>query len=264
MTHRIRHVRISPRSLSPVEADLLVEIECDSVQSDVEVRGRLVGPTCPYSTTVEVDYPLRMLPREDENAPLRARVVIPEPSYWDPISPFLYHARIEFWQAGAMLDRAELRHGLRSMQLKPEGLFWNGKRLVLRVADSPTLTTSELPELRRQGIDAILTPLPGPELVFAAEQIGFVVIARIDKPPHETDWARSSPAFFAWMLPAEWQRNEREWRAWMDAVPKPPGLIGAEPSTGSLDGVHFFVGSADELDRPLLGRGSAGNLGQIL
>src|SRR5262245_11678851 len=154
MTNRICHIRISTQALSPVEAEVLVIVEAEHPEADLEIRGRLVGPTCPYSTTVEVSYPVRMLPNAKDA--LRGRVVIPEPSWWDPTSPFLYRGRVELWQRGAMLDSANVQHGLRAAQLKPEGLLWNGKRLLLCAVDRLELKAAELPELRRQGINALV------------------------------------------------------------------------------------------------------------
>ncbi len=137
MARHIWDIRISQRSLSPVEADLLVEVDVDAASPDFEIRGGLVGPTCAYSSTIEISYPLRPLPRDPESAELRGRIVIPEPSWWDPISPFLYHGRMEIWRNGHCLVRPKIRHGLRSVQLKPEGLFWNGKKLLLARSIDP-------------------------------------------------------------------------------------------------------------------------------
>jgi hypothetical protein len=136
MPNRIRRAAVVNRSLSPVEADLAVVVEADEVNERTEVRGRLIGPSCPYASTVEVAYPLRPFPRPMPDAPLSRRVVIPEPSLWDPISPFLYAGVLELWQDGAFADRTELRHGLRSVRLQSDGLLWNSKPLKLRAVEA--------------------------------------------------------------------------------------------------------------------------------
>jgi hypothetical protein len=117
MANRIQNVRISIRSLAPVEADLLVRVEVDDNAADIDIRGRLVGPICPYATTVEVAYPLRPVAK-----PTERRVVIPEPSVWDPVCPFLYRGEVELWSDGHMSDRTTLRYGLWSANLRPDGL----------------------------------------------------------------------------------------------------------------------------------------------
>src|SRR5947207_11661331 len=99
MPARIDHVQIKPVRLTPTEAELAVEVTCSPRRPACELHGRLLGPTCAYSTTVEVAYPIRK-PRvcEDDPGRLIGRVVIPEPSWWDPDSPFLYVAAIELWE----------------------------------------------------------------------------------------------------------------------------------------------------------------------
>ena len=51
-----------------------------------------------------------------------ARVLIPEPSPWNPASPFLYYGPVELWQAGARVDSARVTHGLRTLHLTRAGL----------------------------------------------------------------------------------------------------------------------------------------------
>ena len=97
--NRFRQLSIRDRSLSPADAELWVLAEPEQLTPATEIRGRLVGPTCPYSSTIEVAYPLRPFPKLPESlAPLTRRVVIPEPSMWDPVAPFLYQGAIELWQ----------------------------------------------------------------------------------------------------------------------------------------------------------------------
>ena len=72
-----------------------------------QVRGRLTGPRCPYTTTVEVAYPFREHSRdygEGGSPRLTLRAIIPEPSWWDPQTPFLYEGPVELWQDGRLVD----------------------------------------------------------------------------------------------------------------------------------------------------------------
>lgn len=253
MANRICQVRISPRSLSPVEADLLVELVFEASEPDLEIRGRLVGPTCAYASTIELSYPVRMLAREGAELPLRGRVVIPEPSWWDPISPFLYRGQIELWRRGVLLDRAAVRHGLRSVQLRPEGLFWNGKRLILEVLDRSNLLESELPMLRRQGINAVILPLDRDELWLAAERLGFVILGRVDEPAWPDVSDQSSPALLGWILPADWDRRMDDWSKWMAAVSG--GYLFARATEGAA-GLPIFGDKRPEFELQLI-RGAA-------
>src|SRR5437588_1108014 len=97
-------VQLRLLKLTPVEAML----EC-LPPAGAEVRGRLVGPTCPYSSTIEVAHHVR-----------GNRIIIPEPAWWDPSSPFLYRGPLEIWRDGARVEAEQVRIGLRHT-LRGEG-----------------------------------------------------------------------------------------------------------------------------------------------
>lgn len=82
----IRSVMVEPTKVTPAEAVVTVRVEADG-----PVRGRLVGPYLPGTTTVAVAYPLR--PRSDD--PLTLTAVIPEPNLWTPTAPFRYDGSVE-------------------------------------------------------------------------------------------------------------------------------------------------------------------------
>src|SRR5437763_15625817 len=119
MSQRIRRVELSDPTLVPAEAEVWVTVHLDRLTPTTAVRGRLMGPTCRYAGTVEVAYPLRSLgpsqkPPASEGPALTTRVVIPEPSFWDPESPFLYHGPVELWEDGERREQVTVRHGLRT------------------------------------------------------------------------------------------------------------------------------------------------------
>src|SRR5947209_11341595 len=119
MDNRIREVHIWDSRIEPVEAEVLLSVYPEHLRSSTQVRGRLNGPRCPYTTTVEVAYPLREHSRqyESEGEPrVLSRVLIPEPSLWDPQTPFLYEGPVELWQGGQMCQQVLIRHGLRRIQ----------------------------------------------------------------------------------------------------------------------------------------------------
>ncbi|HKI36311.1 MAG TPA: hypothetical protein VKA46_30925 [Gemmataceae bacterium] len=114
MSNRLRQVTAQVRRLSAAEAEVWLLVEVEGVTPATEVRGRLVGPHCPGVSTIEVAYPLRPFPRHPEGVPpLSRRVVIPEPSLWEPEQPYLYRAIVELWEDGQQCDRAEFDYGLR-------------------------------------------------------------------------------------------------------------------------------------------------------
>jgi hypothetical protein len=174
MTNRMMQIEIRNRTLTPAEAEVRVTVRAESVTPTTEVRGRLMGPSCPYSSTIEVAYPLRPLAQE----PLAARVVIPEPSLWEPESPFLYQGPVELWQDGERCGRATVRHGLCSSSLTPRGLRWNSKVLPLRGRAVRELTNDAAMSLRREGFNLLLAPLDEPNVWEIADRLGFLVFGQ--------------------------------------------------------------------------------------
>jgi hypothetical protein len=172
MSNRITHVEIHNRTLTPAEAEVWITARAESVSPAAEVRGRLMGPSCPYSSTVEVAYLLRAMP----HTPLTARVVIPEPSLWEPESPFLYQGVVELWQDGERRDRVTVRHGLCSSSLTPRGLRWNGKVLRVRGRAVGPVNDDTALSLRREGFNLLLVPLHETSAWEIADRLGFLVI----------------------------------------------------------------------------------------
>jgi len=112
--NRIREVKTEVRRLSAVEAEVWFIIEADFTSATTELRGRLIGPRCPGISTIEVAYPLQPIPHPTEKMTgLCRRVNIPDPSLWESDKPFVYHAVIELWQDGELLETAEFDCGLR-------------------------------------------------------------------------------------------------------------------------------------------------------
>ena len=100
MPNRIQRILVFQSRLTPTEAELWISVYPEQLASDTQIRGRLMGPRCQYSTTVEVAYPLREWKRsyETEDVPhVSLRVIIPEPNFWDPQSPFRYEGPVELW-----------------------------------------------------------------------------------------------------------------------------------------------------------------------
>lgn len=77
------------------------------------------------SVTAQVKLPA-------DGGPVELRVPIAAPVLWTPQRPFLYVARLEATLDGAICDRAELRFGLRSIEVADGHYQLNGKPLWLR------------------------------------------------------------------------------------------------------------------------------------
>lgn len=176
MASQIRHIEIANVSLVPAQAELRLTVELDQINPTTEIRGRLMGPRCQFSSTVEIAYPLRPLAQTD---PLRlsARVLVPEASLWDPVSPFLYAGPLELWQDGQRLEQRWIQHGMRSLTIGSRGLRINGRPLRLRGRAVDSVTEEHLLSLRTAGINLLVVNRgEDEELMNLADRLGFMVL----------------------------------------------------------------------------------------
>lgn len=198
MENRIRHIEIHDRSLDPVAAEIWIAVQAEQHTATTEVRGRLMGPRCLYSSTVEVAYPLRPLDSHSVNeenqsslalqAPMTVRAVIPEASLWEPQCPFLYHGPIELWQDGQRCDRVNLSHGLRSLQRNERGLYVNGRPLTLHGQRIAACSDEEATAWRQAGYNLLIAPVATSSIVVweQADRFGFLVLGQLREEAGET------------------------------------------------------------------------------
>jgi hypothetical protein len=267
MDNRIRRVEVCDRSLAPAAAEVWIAVEPERRTPTTEVRGRLTGPRCAYANTVEVAYPLRPLPRvSEESAGMTMRVPIPEASLWEPESPFLYQGLVELWQDGRKCDHAAIRHGLRQVTLRSDGLRINGRPLKLRGREVERCTEEETRVFRRQGVNLLVAPVrvETAGMWEIADRLGFLILGRlVDEEslasiPALTDHA----ACLGWLLDAEWLK--RPFPSTLQTSANSP-LIAIElhsPPLGPLPkNVQFVAGVPDcvavwgQVGLPLLGKG---------
>jgi Glycosyl hydrolases family 2 len=206
MTNHIRDIRITQPKWDPARAELLVTVTPDEKTPTTEVRGRLMGPRCLYSSTVEVAYPLRPTsqPVAEENA-ITMRVLIPEASLWEPQCPFLYEGHLELWQEGTKVHEVTLRHGMRLLQLGPRGLRLNGHPFTIQGVTQNHLTDAQA--LRQAGINTLLAPVDQPALWDEADRLGFFMIGKLDENGDLLQQAlalRAHPSCLARLIPQEW------------------------------------------------------------
>ncbi len=176
MLNRIRDVVVLNHRLDPVETELAIFVLLETVTPGTQLKGRLTGPRCALSSTIEIAYAVRECDRSD---PIELRVIIPEPCWWEPETPFLYVGSLELWQDGEFCERVALSHGIRWLQLTSKGLHLNGMPFTLRGKDvEPTLTESAARTLREKGFNALFTTVAEPRLDLwkVADRMGFLVI----------------------------------------------------------------------------------------
>lgn len=209
MANRIRRIEVTDRSLDPVSADIWISVLSEHQTATTEIRGRLMGPRCPYSSTVEVAYPLRALssvPKTPEGTGLTVRAVIPEASLWEPQCPFLYHGPIQLWQDGVCCDQVILNHGLRSLRRTQHGLFVNGRQLTLRGQRIDSCSDEEATRWHQIGYNLLIAPVTVTcrAIWEQADRFGFLVLGQLVKDagePHLVDMLRSHSSCLGWLGP---------------------------------------------------------------
>jgi hypothetical protein len=217
MANSIRELALHDRSRDPAEAEIWVSVVPERITSSTEVRGRLMGPRCVYSSTVEVAYPLKPFARPLEGWPgIVRRVVIPEASLWDPLCPFLYEGPVELWEDGQLCERVEVRHGLRGLSLGPRGLRVNAQVVEIRGLTSRMCAAAEARQLNDAGFNTLLTGIgrETEELLDVADRFGFLVLVHVGGPNGVPLTERTGkllerhPSAMGWLVPQGWGEGQ--------------------------------------------------------
>jgi hypothetical protein len=190
----------------PTEPEVWVGVVANGASASTEVRGRLMGPRCRYSTTVEVAYPFRPAPRPPqglEGVPRRA--IIPEASAWEPTHPFLYEGPVELWDNDQRLDENVVRCGIRYLHLGSRGFRLNGRLYALRGLLRDQCPTGEMADLREQGVNLLVTEVDrsSEQLWVDADEVGMLVLGRVSASAESIERAcsrQSHPANVGWLL----------------------------------------------------------------
>jgi hypothetical protein len=203
MSNRIQSVELRDRSVIPAEAEVLVTVTPQRLDSGTAARGRLMGPRCHFATTIEVAYHLRPLLVPTGRPALTMRAIIPEASLWEPETPHLYSGPVELWQDGARCDVVEVRHGLRHLSLGPRGLRLNGRMMRLRGRSLDHLDEAGAIGLRKAGYNLLVAPVSDESRAVweVADRIGFLVLGRLQtgvSPERLRDLARL-PSCLGWL-----------------------------------------------------------------
>ncbi len=259
MDNRILHLDVRNGSLMPAQSEVWIRVVSEWQSPTTELRGRLMGPRCPYANTVEVAYPLRPMPQRESSDRLTARVVIPEASLWDTESPFLYQGPIELWQDGRCCERLALSHGLRSVLLGERGLSLNGKPMRLKGQAVASCTDEEALKLRENGYNLWIVPVEERTLSLweRADRLGFLVLGQLKDGSEETlqylNRLQSHPSCLGWLV-------ERGKHPPLDLLPSRclVGLVCDETAPSLPLGTgHFLFGPAElaHLGTPILVKG---------
>jgi hypothetical protein len=250
MENRIRQLKVHNGQMIPARAEVWITIVPEHQTPTTEVRGRLMGPRCPYASTVEVAYPLRVPPPHHVtkgSSPLTMQVVIPEASLWEPESPFLYQGPIELWQDGRCCDHVTLSHGLRYFLLGESGLRVNSRPLMLRGRMVTDCSGEEALALHRAGYNLLVVPVEADTLPVweRADRLGFFVLGQVRDKSEQTlrnlEMLSRHTSCLGWLV-------EEGRHPPLDLLP-PRCLIGSVSASGTPKllppRVHFLAGSPE-------------------
>jgi beta-galactosidase len=124
------------------------------------------------------------------NAMAKQIISVTNPKLWSPDDPYLYRLVVEVKDGGKVLDRQEMRYGIRTIEVKPNGVFVNGKHtklLGVNCHQDHAGVGSALPDylqyyrislLKRLGVNAYRASHnpPTPELLDACDSLGMLVM----------------------------------------------------------------------------------------
>jgi hypothetical protein len=188
MKNAIHSVEAKTVRLDPGEAEVRITVQPEFLDAQTELRGKLVGPRCHYASTVEVAY-LAKPARTPNGNSMTLRVTIPEPSFWEPETPFLYQGSVELWQNDERNGDFEFQYGLRQVQLGPRGLIVNGHRFLIRAIEAAASSHESQLSAHRPGANTMIMmhSTRAPELLEYADRLGFFVFLRLSEADCNSD-----------------------------------------------------------------------------
>lgn len=182
--------------MEPVLAELHLRIDPDP-KDLAESWVRLLGPSCLYASTVEIAYPAHSLARPGE-----FRILLPEPSYWEPETPFVYHLLVEDRAQGQGIRSRRFPLPLRRFQVLGGRCRLNGKDLHLVGRRVAGVVVEALDRFRAEGCNAlVLEADAGHEAITEATRRGFLCFRRKGKDADLIEGpllGPGAPVEFAW------------------------------------------------------------------
>lgn len=124
-------------------------------------------------------------------AQIKQSLTISNPLMWDLDNPYLYRVGVELLCNGKMIDAQQIKFGIRNIEIKPNGLFLNGKHVKILGTNNHQDHAglgSALPDylqyyrinlLKNMGSNAYRTShnAPTPQLLDACDSLGMLVMS---------------------------------------------------------------------------------------
>jgi len=225
-------VRLTVRRLDAAEAEVWVT-------APGPISGRFLGPRCRFASTVEVAHYLRPLTPGVSAPSGTQRVILPEPSLWEPATPFVYTALL---QAGD--EKVTLSYGLHRMELTPAGLRLNRKPFAIRGVMAGA--RPDFAALRQAGVNTLVAPVgeQTSPLWDEADSWGMFmlgIVSRDERSAGLLGTLRSHPSSLAWLF-----EGKTEPGASAEPI---RGLLLRDPVEAIPPWPQFIAGSPEALAR---------------
>jgi hypothetical protein len=165
---------------------------------------------------------------------LTYRVIIPEASLWEPVSPHLYEGPLELWQDGHRCEVVALRHGLCHIVLGRRRLRVNGRPFHLYGRTVQTCNDEQALALRLLGCNLLVAPVSdeGSGVWDVADRLGFFVLGRVSTPEHAAQAQRLTghASCLGWVMEG----------AGVEDLPPAP-MLGAAPGAPGEAQANFLL-----------------------
>lgn len=183
-------------------------------------EGKIVGQS--------IDQPIML--NANESKTIKQKLVVLDPKLWSLEDPYLYKVTMNIRGIGKIADSETKRFGIRTVEIKPNGVFLNGKYVKIKGTNNHqdhAGVGSALPDylqyyriglLKEMGSNALRTShnAPTPELLEACDSLGMLVLdeQRLlnSSPEYMSQFERlikrdrNHPSIFLWSI-----GNEEYW-----------------------------------------------------
>ncbi len=197
------------------------------------------------------------------------KATLSNPKLWSLEDPYLYRVVTVVWQGGKTIDSSTTRLGIRTISIRPDGVYLNEKHIKLKGTNNHQdhagvgsampdyLQYYRIQALKKLGSNAYRTShnAPTPELLDACDSLGMLVLdeQRLlnSSPEYMDQWERlikrdrNHPSVFLWSIGNEegWiQTNTTGKRIAQTLITKQKELDPTRTSTYAADVANVFKG----------------------
>jgi hypothetical protein len=197
--------------ITVIDADVVVMAswtgQGPAPESDWQLEGRVVGPSCEYASTLPSRVTLRPLPSAADDR-LRATARALEPCLWEPEHPFCYDLDLELRdRLAGRLDSIQITIGIRHLAVDHGKLLLNGHPVFLTGTQYLSLASvHELGAWHELGCNAWLVTA-SEELCKRTDRWGPIVLHVLaggrNEMLGEVARLRNHPSLLMWVLPEQ-------------------------------------------------------------